>query len=928
MIDRTPSKVTNTLMNDLTQTQDHSTPGWFKGVLFAGMMLFAFYGSTHMVAAGDTWVAMACGRHFDNHGVDTVEPFSFNSHHAGPTEEDIAKWPEWAQTLSKPFSLKTIQKWHPTGWINQNWLTHLIFFKLASWFGEDGSYNYNTLVYWKFVIYFLAVFCVYGIGKVLGAGDFLSAAAACFAMVIGRTFFDIRPAGYSNLLVPAYVLVLVLTTYRNYRLIWFIVPLIVFWANVHGGYLYAFIMLVPFVGIHLLLRLPKQWSICLGFIGLWLVMYLMSYKFISNTSYLQVQNLLGADASVPALFHDKLFLFWVVLAIGSVLLTNLKTIQSGVFYAYHIAGGSLYFLSVGFSRFFMAEIPRNLSGTFKEIYGSFVFSSQMSFLFISVIGALLILLMALKKDRFIALPVKGIYHTMGAGVVGFIAMILFNPFHLTNLTHTFEISASKHAESWRQVNEWKPAFDWMDKTTTVANPVGEEEAFGVLCVLTFVVLLFWLIAYLLKPRPAGKGGRRNQPPDTEITGFEWPKIDLAVLVISLLTLYMAIRSRRFIAMAGSAAAPIVFLMISQSWQMFSARLLWKKEGLLKRLPFSPVVQRFVQYGVVVIVLGLGVFWGLKFKRIYLDPWPTDARYHSVFMRMTASHLKPFEVCEFINKNDITGRVFNYWTEGGAVAFGQTPDPETGEIPLKLFMDGRAQAAYQHETFRLWQLIYSGGPAIQQAQLKGGQIDSEILKASGQWIDAQLKERDVWVVLMPQTQSTSTFMQALKQLGNWTTAYIENTQHLLVDTDTPQGKALLTRILGGDAVFPDAFSKQLTTATVIIETKDGSRFGELYDLLSGAFGAQSSPVAASTFMRLSGIPAFREKIADFFRQYLNDLPQNQTAYRQTDGFGLRLNSASMAARFLAGIDPDKREDYLNESKQFQNELQQIGAEGVW
>ncbi|MHC4784317.1 MAG: hypothetical protein ACYTE0_14935 [Planctomycetota bacterium] len=79
----------------------------------------------------------------------------------------------------------------------------------------------------------------------------------------------------------------------------------------------------------------------------------------------------------------------------------------------------------------------------------------MSFLFVSVIGVLLLLAMALKKERFIALPAKGIYHAIAASIVSFIAMIVFNPFHLTNLTHTFEISVSKHAESWRQVNEWK-----------------------------------------------------------------------------------------------------------------------------------------------------------------------------------------------------------------------------------------------------------------------------------------------------------------------------------------------------------------------------------------------------------------------------------------------------------------------------------------
>ena len=914
-------------MNDLTQPQDRSTPGWFKGVLFTGMLLFAFYASTHMVAAGDTWVAMACGRHFANHGVNTVEPFSFNSHHAGPTEDDIQAWPTWAQTLCKPFSLKTIQKWHPTGWINQNWLTHLIFYKLASWFGENGSYNYNTLVYWKFAIYFLTVFCVYGTGKVLGAGDFLSALAACMAMVVGRTFFDIRPAGYSNLLVPVYILVLVLATYHNYRLIWLIVPLVVFWANVHGGYLYAFIMLAPFVGIHLLLRLPKQWSLCLGFAGLWLFMYLLSYRFIHNTHYLRAQVLLGKGAITPALIKDKLFLFWIALTIGSVLLSKLKVARSG-FYAYHIGGGIIYFLSIGFARFFLTEIPPNFSEAYKSMYTFFVSSSQITFLFISVIGAILVLTTALKKERFVMLPMKGIYHTVAAGAVAFIAMVVFNPFHLTNLTHTFEISISKHAESWRQVNEWKPAFDWMDKTTDVPNPVGNEEAFAVFCILTLAVVSIWVVFHLLKPQPSSKAERRNRTAAPKSISFEWPKIDLAVLVISLLTLYMAVRSRRFIALAGSAAGPVVALMILQSWQMFRARLAWKKNDSLPPPAMVPDIERFVRYGTVLTVLGLGIFWGLKFKRIYLDPWPLDDHYHSVFMRMTASHLKPFEVCEFINENDIRGRVFNYWTEGGAIALGEKPDPETGKIPLKLFMDGRAQAAYNYETFRLWQLIHSGGPPIQDARRKGKKIDLKVLKAAAQWIDTQLKKRDVWVVLMPQTQSSSIFMKALKQLGNWKTAYIDNTQILLVDTDTPRGKTLIGHVLDGSAAFPNAFSKHLTTAVVIIETKDANRLKELYNLVSAAFKERLSPNAASILTRISGLSTFRKKIADLFQQYLDDFQKNEAAYRKKDGLGLRLDNAGIAANFLAGIYPDKKKQYLNMSQEYRQELKQFSNKGSW
>ena len=81
---------------------------------------------------------------------------------------------------------------------------------------------------------------------------------------------------------------------------------------------------------------------------------------------------------------------------------------------------------------------------------------------------------------------------------------------------------------------------------------------------------------------------------------------------------------------------------------------------------------------------------MRFNTVYLDYWPADAKFTSVFMRMTASDAKPFAACEFIRKNKLSGKMFNYWTEGGFIAWGQDPDPKTGRIPLQLFMDGRAR----------------------------------------------------------------------------------------------------------------------------------------------------------------------------------------------------------------------------------------------
>ena len=186
--------------------------------------------------------------------------------------EEIKTWPKWAQTITDKVGLDTVKFWHPTGWVNQNWLTHVIFYWLThlSPFADDKDWSFNTLVYWKFAIYILTVICVYYTGRVLGVNPALSAIFACASMFIGRSFLDIRPAGFSNLLVAVFILTLVLATYRNHLYIWLLVPATVFWANVHGGYVYVFMMLAPLVVLRLLTMLSRRATVSLYSILTWL----------------------------------------------------------------------------------------------------------------------------------------------------------------------------------------------------------------------------------------------------------------------------------------------------------------------------------------------------------------------------------------------------------------------------------------------------------------------------------------------------------------------------------------------------------------------------------------------------------------------------------------------------------------------------------
>ena len=107
-------------MAELTESKKRDAlSGWPMILGWLAMLIFACHASTHMVGAGDTWVAMACGRHFINHGVDTVEPFSANSHKAGPTPEEIKTWPGWAEwmgTFPPPISApERLASLTPTG---------------------------------------------------------------------------------------------------------------------------------------------------------------------------------------------------------------------------------------------------------------------------------------------------------------------------------------------------------------------------------------------------------------------------------------------------------------------------------------------------------------------------------------------------------------------------------------------------------------------------------------------------------------------------------------------------------------------------------------------------------------------------------------------------------------------------------------------
>jgi len=976
-------------MAELMQDKRRALSGWPMILAWLGMLIFALHACTRMVGAGDTWVAMACGRHFINHGVNTVEPFSANSHKPGPTEKEVKTWPKWAQWITDKVGLETVKYWHPTGWVNQNWLTHVTFYWLThlSPFADADTFSFNTLVYWKFTIYILTVICVYYTGRLLGVNPALSAVFACFAMFTGRSYFDIRPAGFSNLLVAVFLLVLVLATYRNILYIWLIVPIVVFWCNVHGGYIYAFIMLVPFVVLNFLTSFSPKRFVSIGRKG---VYHTVAAGFVA---------LLAAIVFNPLHLTNLTHTFVISVSKHAEKWRTINEWHPGFQWNNPVGTGFpflvLYILSIGLlvlwllSRFLkprLLKAPKNeleaqkkLFSVLSKIFGcaaavlicwvvfiSFSFLNlDVSSFFICAVFAGIVLLSVYKNVHFIYFTVpltllalwsadtsagflsryiypfvllpayvvthiiasllskiaklkpKNIIFVAATAIAALILMtVLFNPFK-------FELPVWNVSQFFNLRRMWRPVYE--------RNPtLSYAHLFTALYIINVVSAIVWLTIPNLQKLFAKLP--KTQKAQLETDTYELPRIDLALLVIAALTIYMAIRSRRFIPIAAIAACPLIAMLIDRMTRMISAARNFHRNKCFIVSPMSYPLQLFFIFVGTIVVVGLGTWWTLKFKHVYLDPWRNDPKLTSIFIRMTASDVKPFYACKFIRDNKLQGKMFNYWTEGGFIAYGQNPDPNTGKTPLQLFMDGRAQAAYDRKAYDVWANIMFGGPAVQRANIRREKYNyAEI----GKWIGEQLRGYNVWVVLMPVTPNTNIFVKALEHNPNWPVVFLNGKQKLFVDAKSVQGKKLFENMVYEKLLYPGDFSSNLTVAHNISLFGKGEAAHKKG--LEAAFRAfRLNPSAAPMLeIILAGRKTAKlsSLVYNFVRSYLDDFTKNKSTYAKQHGYLHRIIAARMAGDYVQKIAEQQKDTKLTQScntiiRECNDEIKQAGQAQRW
>jgi hypothetical protein len=217
------------------------------------------------------------------------------------------------------------------------------------------------------------------------------------------------------------------------------------------------------------------------------------------------------------------------------------------------------------------------------------------------------------------------------------------------------------------------------------------------------------------------------------------------------------------------------------------------------------------------------------------------------------------------------------------------------------MDGRAQAAYDHKTFILWQIIKSAGPhaaAVRQAIQNDLKPKQQDYKEIGNWVNARMKEHNVWVILMPVAEVNSEFMQGIMNHPDWKIAFLDNYQFLLVNTADPRGKTVIDNIIAKKAKFPNEFTKSLALAKNLLHSKDPTQVKEGFDHAVKAFEIDNSQGPMQILVTdAARNPVVSAAAIAYIQKYLDAFARNKEQDARNGGYVKRLVAAMIAADYF-------------------------------
>ena len=681
------------------EKQYRSWPRWIWIGCLVLVLTAALHSSSKCVGGGDTWVAMACGRYtldsaakdqpnrtwqmkvLDWLGIHTTqqEPLGARTREFNPESRKFKNISKRScgtikEAVKDAFSSEKdkdreqqikeiVQAYNPelddVGWVNQNWLTHVLFYKMKTAFGGDEYKSQKgefLIVIYKFIQAVLTALFVYWAARVMGAHPLIAASAVAFGMLLSRSFIDLRP-NISSIFFAA-IMILLISYWKKGRH-WALagmIPVMILWSNVHGGFIYA----IMIFGILLVGHAIQCYAGKINYAFLLLGLLVLIVFFILGTSSLKSERKV----------FDK----------------QRDNIEQYIkFQGYKLKPAELMKYQSNLAYF------RQKANTLRiyEIAGGLAASALALITVFSLLH-----LSKIKPDSFHQAGKRGLKFIAAATGYLVLSPVIFSPFGLENLAHPLVIAVGKEGKQWREVIEWKPIW----------NPqgFGNEGPYQIFLLLFAFAAVAWFILYFLKPHIPEAGLRRKK--QKPIGQFYWPKVDLAQIAIIAITLVMSVKSRRFIFLGGVIIAPFLAAMIQEIIHM--AHILWRhKNNLPKQI--LPKRNLILAVATILSLFPIGhIGWEFhqymektyQYKKALFDE---NVPLQSIFRRMVGIGDQPVSAMQFFNQHRFQGVVYNEWTHGGFVSFHQIPVAETGEPPCKVFMDGRAQAAYTLKHYKYW-----------------------------------------------------------------------------------------------------------------------------------------------------------------------------------------------------------------------------------
>lgn len=384
---------------------------------------------------------------------------------------------------------------------------------------------------------------------------------------------------------------------------------------------------------------------------------------------------------------------------------------------------------------------------------------------------------------------------------------LANPFGLENLKQALIVGKSS---AWREVLEWRSMFDPQSQGLKFHWPF--LTVIGLTVLLSLTHLLDWL--------------HRRQSGLAPALRLTAPAVAWAIFDIILLSLvvYMAVAAQRFSPLAMLVAAPLLAQQLE--WLLGRDRRPWALAAAC------------------LLVLAPAALLGARVVRHYSPASPVAGPESFLSRMANDSAVNPGNLAQFINDNEITGRIFQDWAWEGYLRWKCSSR-------LQLWIGARAQQVYTEDEYKERLSLMSDangvGPMLSRLDIHLVAVPTTLAKA-------------LWPVLARRPQAT------------WAVIYFDGINILLADCEHPGTRALVDAALENRLKWPSENIALLSRAICMSSTPvlRGGDTAPARHLLRQSIARQANPLQTLTLVALStrSNGAMEESDAQFLADQYN------------------------------------------------------------